>query len=125
MQCRYRDVKEKGVIKLTLTTSSEITPENWLESSVPPAPSMPRDSQFNHPRGLLDICSSSRGLTVLTMLLTLLEDEFNKISCRPSDNNYLYIFAYIREFLFNENEQYTKHEKKTVETHPQTKVHYL
>lgn len=46
------------MVRDTLTISSETTPENWLESSVPPAPSIPRDNQFNHPRDWFDVGSS-------------------------------------------------------------------
>lgn len=72
----------------TLITSSETTPENWLESSVPPAPSMPRDSQFNHPRGLLDERSSLCNFSepILAPLTPKQEFEFN----RNSYNHILY-----------------------------------
>ena len=48
--------------------SSERTPANELVSAVPPAPSIPRESQFNHPRPAPANCSSVRGLPGLGKL---------------------------------------------------------
>uniref|UniRef100_A0A0A8ZIW0 Uncharacterized protein n=1 Tax=Arundo donax TaxID=35708 RepID=A0A0A8ZIW0_ARUDO len=63
--------------------SSEITPANELLSAVPPAPSIPRESQFNHPRLVPADCSSVRGLPGLERI-SLVDFTNDSCSCRSA-----------------------------------------